>query len=509
MTVDDAAKPETTTLVQRSAMNFVGLAAANAMQFALVLMIGRSLNQDAAGIFFEGFAAVRLLSVLAVLGLDVTAIRYVAVHRARGEHDRARAAVALSVLLAGGASIAIAALVFALAPQLSDLFGAHDLQFVLRVMVLSLPAVTLQMVLIGATRGTGRMKAFVVVDQVADGVLRVALVAFALALGYGLDGTAVAFTIASYLTLAAAALAARGVTGTVRQAARVETGALIRFSANQWGASLAGVGLLWADTLLLGLWRPPADVAVYSIATRTVLFGMMFILPIGIAFQPQIGRLYALSDHAGLYRMYGFATKWSTIAGCPPLLFLTLFALPIVTLLYGPSYARGAWPLALLAIGQTVNAATGPCGHVVTMIGRADLVLKNSVIALVLNVVLNVALIPPYGMVGAGLAWGISIVIWNLIRLWQVYRVLGMQPFGDWSRPVGLALTVFVLTAAGLRLLLDSAPAALAIIGGAAGATLAYATALLATSSFDDEDNLILGRFARIGRASGRTRPSA
>src|SRR6476469_6790713 len=216
MTVDDAAKPETTTLVQRSAMNFVGLAAANAMQFALVLMIGRSLNQDAAGIFFEGFAAVRLLSVLA-----------------------------------GGASVAIAALVFALAPQLSELFGAHDLQYVLRVMVLSLPAVTLQMVLIGATRGTGRMKAFVVVDQVADGVLRVALVAVALALGYGLDGTAVAFTIASYLTLAAAALAARGVTGTLRQAAAVETGALIRFSANQWGASLAGVGLLWADTLLL------------------------------------------------------------------------------------------------------------------------------------------------------------------------------------------------------------------------------------------------------------------
>src|SRR6476660_5795953 len=337
MTVDDAAKPETTTLVQRSATNFVGLAAANAMQFALVLMIGRSLNQDAAGIFFEGFAAVRLLSVLAVLGLDVTAIRYVAVHRARGEHDRARAAVALSVLLAGGASVAIAALVFALAPQLSELFGAHDLQYVLRVMVLSLPAVTLQMVLIGATRGTGRMRAFVVVDQVADGVLRVAL-----ALGYGLDGTAVAFTVASYLTLAAAALAARGVTGTLRQAARLETGALIRFSANQWGASLAGVGLLWADTLLLGLWRPPADVAVYSIATRPVLFGMMFILPIGIAFQPVIARLYAIGDRERLASMYRFATKWSTLAGGPPLLFLAIFATPVILVLYPDPYARGA-----------------------------------------------------------------------------------------------------------------------------------------------------------------------
>jgi O-antigen/teichoic acid export membrane protein len=505
----DGAKPETSALVQRSAMNFVGLAVANALQFVLVLMIGRSLDQHAAGVFFEGFAAVRLLSVLAVLGLDVTAVRYVSTHRARGEHEHARGAVMLSVLLAGAASIAITIVVFLLAPQLSDLFGAHDLQYVLRVMVLALPAITLQMVLIGATRGTGRMKAFVVVDQTADGVLRVGAVAIALAAGYGLDGVAVAFTIASYLTVAAAAMAARRITGTIRQAFSVDSNELIRFSANQWGASLAGVGLLWADTLLLGLWRPPADVAVYSIATRTVLFGMMFILPIGIAFQPQIGRLYALSDHVGLARMYGFATKWSTIAGCPPLLFLALFAAPIVTLLYGGSYARGAWPLALLAIGQTVNAATGPCGHVVTMIGRSDLVLKNSLAALVLNVVLNVALIPPYGMVGAGLAWGVSIIVWNMIRLWQVYDVLSMQPFGAWSRPVGVALLVFVGASGGLRLALDSTPAVVAILVGAAGATIAYAVALVATSAFDDEDRFVLGPLARLSRTAGRTRPSS
>jgi O-antigen/teichoic acid export membrane protein len=498
----DAAKPETTALVQRSAVNFLGLAAANALQFALVLMIGRWLDQRAAGVFFEGFAAVRLLSVLAVLGLDVTAVRYVAVHRARGEHEHARAAVALSALLAGGASVAITALVFGLAPQLSTVFGAHDLRFVLRVMILSLPAVVLQMVLIGATRGTGRMKAYVVVDQITDGILRVGAVAIALALGTGLNGTAVAFTIASYATVAAAALAARGVTGTLRQALAVDSGDLIRFSANQWGASVAGVGLLWADTLLLGLWRPPADVAVYSIATRTVLFGMMFILPIGIAFQPQIGRLYALSDRAGLARMYAFATKWSTIAGCPPLLFLALFATPIVTLLYAPSYSRGAWPLALLAIGQTVNAATGPCGHVVTMIGRSDLVLKNSLAALVLNVVLNVVLIPPFGMVGAGVAWGVSIVAWNMYRLWQVHRVLEIQPFGPWTRPVAVALTAFVAVAAVLRLALEDAPAALTILGGAAGATIVYGAALVVASAFDDDDGFLPGPLARLVRSS-------
>jgi O-antigen/teichoic acid export membrane protein len=208
-----------------------------------------------------------------------------------------------------------------------------------------------------------------------------------------------------------------------------------------------------------------------------------------------------MSDRAGLMRMYGFATKWSTIAGCPPLLFLAMFATPVVTLLYAPSYARGAWPLALLAVGQPVNAATGPCGHVVTMIGRSDLVLKNSVAALVLNIVLNLILIPPYGMIGAGLAWGISIVAWNMIRLWQVHRVLSMQPFGPWTRPVAVALLVFVGTAAGLRLALDSAPAVLAILGGAGGATIAYAAALVAASAFDEEDGFLPGPLARLARS--------
>jgi O-antigen/teichoic acid export membrane protein len=494
---------ETTALARRSAVNFVGLAAANALQFGLVLLIATWLTPADAGVFFEGFAAVRLLSVVAVLGLDITAIRYVAVHRARGELDQARAAVILSVLLAGALSALITVVVFVFSPQLSKAFGDPDLDTVLRLMVLSLPAVVLQMVLIGATRGTGRMRAFVVVDQVADGVLRVALVAAALAIGTGLDGTAAAFTAAAYLTTAAAAISARRVIGRVRDALTVDIPELLRFSGNQWGASMAGVGLLWAGTLMLGYWQPPEDVAIYSIATRTVLIGMMFILPIGIAFQPQIGRLYARSDTEGLKRMYSFATKWSTLVGCPALIFVALYATPVLHVFYADSYARGAWPLALLAIGQVVSAATGPCGHIVTMIGRSDLVLKNSVAALILNLVLSVALIPPFGIVGAGLAWGISIIAWNAIRVWQVWDILHMHPFGDWTLRVGAALASFTAAAAAARVLLDGVSAPAALVVGATGATIVYAAALVAAGAFDEDDRFLPGPVARLARVPG------
>jgi O-antigen/teichoic acid export membrane protein len=225
--------------------------------------------------------------------------------------------------------------------------------------------------------------------------------------------------------------------------------------------------------------------------------GMMFILPIGIAFQPVIARLYAIGDRAQLATMYRFATKWSTLAGTPPLIFLAMFATPVIALLYPHAYTRGAWPMALLAIGQTVNAATGPCGHMVTMVGRSDLVLGNSLAALVINIALNLALIPPYGLIGAGLAWGISIVAWNLIRLYQAWRVLHMHPFGPWTARAGVALAVFCAAAGAMRLALEGRPPLVQLVAGAVAAALAYGIVLRATGSIGSADPPLPGILSR------------
>jgi O-antigen/teichoic acid export membrane protein len=467
-------------LARRSAFNFVGLVASNALQFLLLIALSRGLGQHDAGIFFEGYAALRLLSVFAALGLDVTMIRYVAHHRARREEGHIASTLRFALLVAGTVSTAVGLAIAALSPQAAEVFGSEELTFVLRVMALSLPLVVLEMVLIGATRGTGRMTAFVLVDQVLDGAVRLGAVGAALLLGYGLRGAALAYALAGIVTLAAAAFAARPLASRPAAKEPGQLAGMLRFTGYQWGAIMAGVGLLWLDTLLLGIWRPPEEVAVYSIATRTVLLGMMFILPIGFAFQPVITRLYEAGDRGKLGSLYGFATKWSTVVGSPPLIFLALFSTPVIVVLYGASYAVGAWPLALLALGHVVNAATGPCGHIVTMTGRSDLVFQNSVAALVLNVILNVILIPPYGMVGAGLAWGLSIVAWNLFRLGQVWWLLRMQPFTRWPARVGAALMAFAGAAAVVRLGLGSSSALVQLAAGITIPTLAYFAALFA-----------------------------
>ena len=204
------------------------------------------------------------------------------------------------------------------------------------------------------------------------------------------------------------------------------------------------------------------------------MLGMVFVLPIGFAMQPVIARLYEGRHMKRLEDVYTVSTKWATVAGVPAMIFLALYASDILTALYGRSYTRGAEVLAILALAQLVNTASGPCGQVVSMVGRSDLVFANSLVALTLNVVLNVLLIPHYGMIGAAIAWAAAIVLVNLMRLYQVWRVLHVHPFHGWPTRVSVALGVFTAAALAAHVGLDQRGPLGDVLMGAVVGTVAY-----------------------------------
>jgi O-antigen/teichoic acid export membrane protein len=63
------------------------------------------------------------------------------------------------------------------------------------------------------------------------------------------------------------------------------------------------------------------------------------------------------------------------------------------------------------------------------MSGAVRLNMVDNIAVLVLNVVLNLLLIPAYGIVGAGIAWGVSLGLVNAVKLVQVRSLLGVVPF--------------------------------------------------------------------------------
>jgi O-antigen/teichoic acid export membrane protein len=425
-----------------SFVNFVGLGLGNALQFGMVLALARGLSQNQAGWFLASYAGARVVAVAGSWGLSYTVLRFgardalVDVAALRHTVQRCTTYAAIASVIAT-ACVVVGALVFL--PSVES--GPQRLAFL--GIMLSAPLMSVESVIVAATKATGDMARFALVDQVLDSALKTSGIVAALALGVGVVGCGVAFTLASLGTLCAAVWVARDLLFGLGDGHGRGRRELISYTMFQWGADMANVGLLWLDTLLVGAWKGAADVAVYSLDTRVIQFGMLFAMPMTIAVQPHIGRLLQAQAFSALRETYRATTAALTVLAVPPLVATGILAPGILNLAYGHRYLPGATALAVLAVGQVVNTTTGPCGHIVAMSGRSDLVLANSIVALTTNVVLNVLLIPKFGYTGAAVAWTVALAVWNIMRLLQARRITGIFPYDRHVRFAGLAICAF------------------------------------------------------------------
>ena len=95
--------------------------------------------------------------------------------------------------------------------------------------------------------------------------------------------------------------------------------------------------------------------------------------------------------------------------------------------LFGPEFTRGYWALAILTVGQLVNASVGSVGFLMSMTGHQREAARVFAGAAVLNVVLNASLIPLWGINGAAIATATTTIIWNVALALYVWRRLGVR----------------------------------------------------------------------------------
>ena len=477
-------------LVSRSAVNFTGLIVGTAAQFGVVLVLTRTLAPSQAGVFLIGYAIFRIAVSLFGFGTNIAGIRYVALARGTARQQSERDAARTVLILAAVGGILGAILLGALSTEIERVFHAPGLRDTLWYLGYGLPLSTFTLAAGGVLRGASRTASAIVVDQVLENGLRLAGLIAGLSATGTATGAAIGFTAGGIASSLSAATLSHEFWRRASFLSGSELSELLRFSAYQWGTILTGTALLWADSVLLGLWKSPADVAVYSAATRAIWLGMVFVLPIGMAFQPMIAELGAVGDFARLRDLYRTATRLSTAIACPPLLLTGVCAEPLLRALYGDKYAAGATALSFLAVGQAVNAAVGPAGQVITMLGRTDVTFWLNSVGLVSNVGLNSVLIPEYGITGAGAAWCLSLVLLCILRLVQCRSEIGIKIRDAWLIRVGIAITAGVCVSAAIVIAADGRPAVVTAEAFVVGLATAYGGMAL------------LGRRPRMSRGS-------
>jgi O-antigen/teichoic acid export membrane protein len=196
--------------------------------------------------------------------------------------------------------------------------------------------------------------------------------------------------------------------------------------------------------------------------------------------------------------LFQTATRWLMLASWP--LYLAFAIFPAVVLgVFGARYTAGAAALAVLSLAMLVNLGTGNVTVVLLMGGKSSWSAINAAAALVVNIGLNLLLLPRLGIVGAAIAWGASIVVDNVTAMVEVRWVLGIAPFGPgYALVVAMTVGCFGVTGIAARAALgQSLPALAATL---AVGTAAFVVAIYAARASLQLDGLVGALRARRNR---------
>jgi O-antigen/teichoic acid export membrane protein len=425
-------------LAAGSVLTIGGVIATGLLNFLVVIAVTRGFGPDGAGMFFQAVALFSILASLADLGASAGLVRSIPRFRALARIPDIRRVVAIAAWPVALIASLTAAILIILAPEVASIIGldASEGPAAIRTLALFLPAAAVSSVALAAIRGFGTMLPYVALENVAKPVLRPILVVIALAMGVGVPGVLLAWAIPLGLILPVAALVLAASLRRLGQAplrAEPQPTSLVsefwRFSAPRGLAGIFQVAIVWLGVLLLGTLGSTNDAGVYGAVGRLVGLGVFAIEGVRLAIAPQISAALAENDRDGARLLYRVGTWWLMALSWPMYLTLATFG-PVILQLFGPEFVRGENALFVISLAMLIGVGTGNVTVVLLMGGKSAWALVNTTLALLVNVVLNLALIPPLGMTGAAIAWAASIVVNNVVPLGQVWRLLGLDPFG-------------------------------------------------------------------------------
>ena len=162
---------------------------------------------------------------------------------------------------------------------------------------------------------------------------------------------------------------------------------------------LVQVELLTADVTV----RTPSEVGVYYAASKTIVLVQFVFFSVKAASAPRFSALYAAGDRAELSRFAGQTVRW---AFWPALAIgvAALLAGNFLLSMFGPGFTAGYWVMVILFVGILAKCSVGPGEVLLAMAGEQKLCMKLYAVALAANLVVNVVLVPLYGIEGAALA---------------------------------------------------------------------------------------------------------
>ncbi|MET3924840.1 polysaccharide biosynthesis C-terminal domain-containing protein [Devosia sp. 2618] len=398
--------------------------------FLVQAIIARVWGADVLGEYLLVIATVNLIAVMMPLGFQTVGTYFAAEYRARGERKQFIA----FLMRAYGHVLGIFLLVLLLGPTILSALGQGDSVLAAHFVPVAMLALGTALVYLNAAVLVGLKRPFA--GYFADTMFRPMMVMAALLFSLTFSVAAEGFSAMLWLiAFGYVIIAAVHVGFVVKSTDRVPDTSEVRVhEARRWWRfalpwvliSLATDFFFDIDLLLLSHALSREELAIFGVCTRIFSLMSFGVAAVYAVTMPDMFESEANADRAAFKRKVGDANFVASLISVALFVFIVIAA-PFALMLFGPSFAVGAAPLAVLCLALVIRSAMGPASLVLSIHDRPYASLPFVGLGIGSLVIGNWLLVPSLGLMGAALSAIIAITVWSVGLWWIALRTAKMD----------------------------------------------------------------------------------
>ena len=433
-------------LLKGSTYFFIGSVIAAIIAYLTKLVLVRNLSVEDYGLFFAVFTFILIFTIFKDLGLSAGLARFITEYNSKNNKDEIKTIITgafMMQLIAAG----ILMIIFWLSSEYLAVNYFKDARAInlLKIMSLYLPLSTIQTNYKSIFQGLKNSKLFSFCQPIFNLSVLI-LVSLGIYLGINIYSPVLGYLgsfVLFFIIFSIPVLKNFNYFKYKHKNFFLNNKNLLIFSLPIIFTGVGGLIITYFDTLMLTYFDTLANVGIYNIIYPTALLIVMIGSSIGVILLPILTELWTLKKKKEIIYVIKTIHKYLMIISIPIILVLMTFSDDLIRIFFGENYLAGVIPFNILLVGALFNIFNAVNNNAIIAFKNPKKLMNIYILGAVLNIILNIILIPKYSLTGAAIASVTSFLVMLVISIFYVKQKINVKsPWKQWIITALLSLII-------------------------------------------------------------------
>ena len=423
-------------LIKSSLFVFLGVFLSKIFSYAYRIIIARYFGPEIYGAFSLAIIIFLWFVVFSSLGLIEGILRFIPIYRGKKKLNNIRYIFKFSLGILFFSSILAGLILFFLAEFISrNIFNDINLVFFLKILGILIPFYIILNIFLTIIQSFERIKIHSFIADFLQNFLKLIFIILLIFIGLNTNSVILSYFLGVLGAFVISFIYCKYYLSEIFKKIELNKSSkknirkeLFSYS---WPLIFLGISssiMPQIDSFTIGYFKGTLDVGIYNAAIPIAWLIAFFPSLFTRLFFPLVTKEFSKKNLGVVKELSKQVIKWILIVNLPFFLLMMLFPGVFINILFGSEYLGAENSLRFLAIAYLFSSITVIFYNLISMIGKSKLILTNIVAISLLNLILNIFLVPIYGISGAAFATMISQIILSLIFFFQTKYYVSIVP---------------------------------------------------------------------------------